>query len=178
MAKHTGEKGVKSVNKGAKSTIGNEDYSSAGVTATDGLKLDAKQGIKQTHSNGSQSGHSAHGKGSSGLDRILAPEKNADEFGKGTVAAPAELDKLREDGNQDGLGDTTLLYGGGYFEREEAGLEDGVSLRDTMDPNSTEPNYNYDIDPLTGNAPERKVGRANNYDVKGKRGNAFEIGEM
>jgi hypothetical protein len=178
MAKHTGSKAVKTVNKGGKSTIGNEEYASKGVTATDGLKLDAGQGIKQTHSNGSQVGTSGHGKGSSGLERVLAPEKNDDEFGKGTVGAPAELDKLREDGNQDGLGDTTLIYGGGYFEREEAGLEDGVSLRDTMDPNTTEPNYNYDIDPLTGNAPERKVGRANNYEVKGKRGTEFLIGEM
>ena len=149
-----------------------------GVKGSDGLALDAKQGIKQTHSNGSQTGSSGHGKGSSGLERVLAPEKNDDEFGKGTVGAPSELDGLREDGNQGGLGDQTLLYGGGYFENEKAGLEDGVSIRSTMDADKTEPNYNYDIDPLTGNAPERKVGRANNYSVKGKRGNDFEIGEM
>lgn len=146
--------------------------------AGDGYALDAKQGIEQTHSNGSQVGHSGHGKGSSGLDRVLAPEKNDDEFGKGTVGAPAELNAIREDGNQKGLGDTTLLYGGGYFEREKAGLEDGVSVRETMDADKTEPNYNYDIDPLTGNAPERKVGRSNNYNVTGKRNNEFEIGEM
>jgi len=53
-----------------------------------------------------------------------------------------------------------------------------VSLRDTIDPDSTEPNYNYDVDPLTGSAPERKVGRLNNYSVMGKRGNKFLIGEM
>ena len=148
-----------------------------GVKGGDGIALDAKQGIKQSHTSGSEMS-GGHGKQGSGLDRVLEPEKNADEFGKGTVGAPDELDAIREDGNQGDLGDQTLLYGGGYFEREKAGLEDGVSIRETMDADKTEPNYNYDIDPLTGNAPERKVGRANNYDVKGKRGNDFVIGEM
>jgi hypothetical protein len=170
MSKHTLNNQPK---KGPKDPV-----KGGGEKGGDGIALDAKQGIKQTHSNGSQVGHSGHGKGSSGLDRILSPEKNADEFGKGTVGAPDELDGLREDGNQDGLGDQTLLYGGGYFEREKAGLEDGVSIRETMDADKTEPNYNYDIDPLTGNAPERKVGRANNYEVTGKRGNRFVVGEM
>jgi hypothetical protein len=158
-----------------KSSVGDHPKS---AKAGDGIALDAKQGINQTHSNGSQVGHSGHGKGSSGLDRVLAPEKNDDEFGKGTIGAPSELDSIREDGNQDGLGEETLLYGGGYFEREKAGLEDGVSVRETMDADKTEPNYNYDIDPLTGNAPERKVGRSNNYEVSGKRSNKFVIGEM
>ena len=148
-----------------------------GVKAADGIALDAKQGIKQSHTAGSEAG-GGHGKQGSGLDRVLKPEKNADEFAKGTVGAPDELDAIREDGNQGALGDQTLLYGGGYFENEKAGLEDGVSIRSTMDADKTEPNYNYDIDPLTGNAPERKIGRANNYEVKGKRGNEFEIGEM
>jgi hypothetical protein len=146
--------------------------------AGDGLALNAKQGITQSHTNGTTVGGKGHKGGEGGLGRILSPEKNDDEFGKGTVGAPSELDAIREDGNQKGLGDTTLLYGGGYFEREKVGLEDGVSLRETMDADKTEPNYNYDIDPLTGNAPERKVGRSNNYDVTGKRGNEFEIGEM
>lgn len=146
-----------------------------GAKAGDGLALDAKQGIKQEHSNGSEM---AGKTGKGGLARVLEPEKNEDEFAKGTVGAPDELDAIREDGNQDGMGEETLLYGGGYFEREKAGLEDGISLRETMDSDKTEPNYNYDIDPLTGSAPERKVGRANNYEVGGKRGNTFLIGEM
>jgi len=149
-----------------------------GAKAGDGLALDAKQGIKQVHSHGSEMAGKGHVKGSGGLARILEPEKNEDEFAKGTVAAPDELAEIREDGNQDGMGEETLLYGGGYFEREKAGLEDGISLRETMDSDKTEPNYNYDVDPLTGNAPERKVGRANNYEVGGKRGNTFLIGEM
>lgn len=174
MSKSSGPAGLKKTPTNGKQLRDKAHNAKAG----DGIALDANQGIEQTHSNGSQAGHSGHGKGSSGLDRVLAPEKNADEFGKGTVGAPAELDALREDGNQKGLGDTTLLYGGGYFEREQVGLEDGVSVRETMNSDKTEPNYNYDIDPLTGNAPERKVGRSNNYDVTGKRGNEFEIGEM
>jgi hypothetical protein len=142
--------------------------------AGDGLALNAKQGITQTHSSGSAM---AGKTGKGGLSRVLEPEKNEDEFAKGTVGAPGELNKIREDEGNAALGDTSLIYGGGYFEREKAGLEDGVSLRETMDPNKTEPNYNYDIDPLTGNAPERKVGRDNNYEVTGKRSNKFLIGE-
>jgi hypothetical protein len=146
--------------------------------AGDGLALDAKQGIKQVQSAASEAAGKGHKGSATGLSRILEPEKNDDEFAKGTVGRPDELDEIREDGNQDGMGEETLLYGGGYFEREKAGLEDGISLRETMDPNSAEPNYNYDIDPLTGSAPERKVGRTNNYSVSGKRGNTFLIGEM
>lgn len=142
--------------------------------ASDGIALDAEQGIENLHSNGSHQAGAAH-KG--GLSRILEPEKNVDEFGKGTVANPVELDSIREDGNQTGVDDRTLVYGDGYFEREKAGLEDGIALRETIDPDKTEPNYNYDIDPLTGSAPERKVGRTNNFVVKGKR-DTFEIGEM
>jgi hypothetical protein len=136
------------------------------------------KGIKQSHSAGSQSAGAKGHPGKGGLSRVLEPEKNDDEFGKGTVGRPDELDAIREDGNQGSMGDTTLLYGGGLFEREKVGLEDGVSVREDVDPDTTEPNYNYDIDPLTGNAPERKVGRTNNYMVSGKRGNKFEIGEM
>jgi hypothetical protein len=158
-----------------KSSVGDHPK---GAKAGDGLALNTKQGIKQVHSHGSEMAGKGHVKGSGGLARILEPEKNEDEFAKGTVAAPDELAEIREDGNQKGLGEETLLYGGGYFEREKAGLEDGISLRETMDSDKTEPNYNYDIDPLTGSAPERKVGRANNYEVGGKRGNTFLIGEM
>lgn len=156
----------------SKKSVGNHPKSEK---ASDGLALDANQGIKQTHSAGSE----AAGKtGKGGLARILEPEKNEDEFAKGTVGSPDELDAIRDGENQGSMGEETLLYGGGYFEREKPGLEDGVSLRETMNADATEPNYNYDIDPLTGSAPERKVGRANNYTVGGKRGNTFEVGEM
>src|ERR1700683_1218710 len=149
----------------------------------DGLALDADEGIDRVDS----AGHEAAGKGHKnsqhpGLDRILEPEKNDDEFGKGIVGMPKETEGLAEGGKQEGMagvgGEETLLYGGGYFEREKAGLEDGVSLRETMNADGIEPNYNYDIDPMTGNAPERKVGRTNNYVVSGKRKNKFLIGEM
>jgi hypothetical protein len=142
-----------------------------------GISLQGEKGIKQVNSHGSEMAGQGHVKGSGGLARILEPEKNEDEFAKGTIGAPDELHEIRQDGNQGTMGDRTLIYGGGLFEREKPGLEDGVSVRLEMDPDKTEPNYNYDIDPLTGNAPERKVGRANNYEVKGKRGNVFLIGE-
>jgi hypothetical protein len=171
--------GAKEINPGKLSNgVGNESYTEKGAKESDGLALNAKQGIPQIHHAGEKVASNGHMAGSGGIARILDPTKNEDEFGKGTVGKPTELDAIREDGNQDHLGDTTLLYGGGYFEREEADLEDGISLRETIDPNSTEPNYNYDIDPLTGSAPERKIGRRNNYTVEGKRGNLFEIGEM
>ncbi len=146
--------------------------------AGDGLALDAKQGIKQVHSAGHESSGKGHKKGESGLSRIMEPEKNDDEFGAGTTGKPDELAAVQEGKNQDGMGDETLLYGGGYFENEKAGLEDGVSLRETVNADAQEPNYNYDVDPLTGNAPERKIGRLNNYTVSGKRNNKFLIGEM
>lgn len=179
--------GVKQVNAGGggksdesrTGSVGNEDYTGKGVTETDGYALNAKQGIKQTQHAGEKVASNGHKAGAGGIARILEPAKNEDEFGKGTVGKPSELNDIREyGGDQSGLGDTTLLYGGGYFEREEANLEDGIALRETIDPDSTEPNYNYDIDPLTGSAPERKIGRRNNYVVQGKRGNDFEIGEM
>lgn len=154
-------------------------------TIPEGVSLQGEKGISQNHTGGSQAGTPGHKSGSKspGLARILAPEKNEDEFAKGTVAAPQELDDIRQSSgqNNEGMGadgEQSLLYGGGLFERERPGLEDGVSVRLSIDPDSTEPNYNYDIDPLTGNAPERKVGRANNYLVKGKRGNKFLVGEM
>lgn len=160
---------------GRKSDVTNRPSETAG----DGIALNAKQGIKQIHSVGDPVAHNkAHGTGAAGLARILEPAKNADEFAKGTVGKPEELDAIRDDGDQGDMGEETLLYGGGYFEKEKAGLEDGVSVREAMDADATEPNYNYDIDPLTGSAPERKIGRTNNYEVSGKRGNRFLIGEM
>jgi hypothetical protein len=167
----------------AKHTLKDEEtkatkHPSGGIPA--GIALHGEKGIHQSHSGGSQSaGESGHPSGKGGIARILEPEKNDDEFAKGSVGKPDELDAIREDGNQKGMdGDRTLLYGGGLFEREKVGLEDGVSVLKAIDPDTTEPNYNYDIDPMTGNAPERKVGRANNYGVEGKRGNKFLIGEM
>ncbi len=115
-----------------------------------------------------------------GLDRKLhggADGGKEDEFGKGIVGKPSEQEAEQRDGEL-GLGETTLLYGGGYFEREKEGLEDGVSDRYTCDPDEVEPNYNYDIDPMTGNAVERKEGRTNQHTVTGKRGNKFSIGEV
>lgn len=113
-----------------------------------------------------------------GRDVLFASgSERGDTFGKGTVGKPSETDAIRNDGNQDSMGEKTLNYGGGHFEEEKAGLEDGVSVRMTCDPDESEPEYNYAVDSFTGNAPERKVGRVNNKDVKGK-GKTFEIGEM
>lgn len=100
-----------------------------------------------------------------------------DEFGKGIVGKESETNSIRKD-EELGLGETTLLYGGGYFQRESAGLEDGVSVRETVNPDDAEPNYNYEVDGFTGNATERKEGRTNNETVTGKRGNKFSIGEV
>jgi hypothetical protein len=144
----------------AKKSVGDKAKSDGRIPAGYGPLGDV--GIKQTQSGGSKGG---------GID--------ANEFAKGIVGEPGEVDAIRDGKNQEAMdGDRSLLYGGGLFEREAVGLEDGVSVRETMNADSTEPNYNYDIDPMTGNAPERKVGRANNYTVDGKRGNKFLIGEM
>jgi len=102
---------------------------------------------------------------------------NDDEFAKGIVAKPSEQEAIQKE-NELGLGKTTFIYGGGYFVKESAGLVDGVSARMELNQDSSEPTYNYDVDPMTGNAPERKVGRVNNEEVPGKRGNTFSIGEV
>lgn len=106
----------------------------------------------------------------------MANEMRNGTFGKGTVGKPSETDAERSP-NQGGLGEKTLNYGGGHFMTESAGLPDGVSLRETVNPDEVEPEYNYEVDALTGNAPERKVGRANNHNVSGK-GKSFVLGEM
>jgi len=113
----------------------------------------------------------------SGRDVITKGLRGGDGFGEGIVGKPSQTDAIREDGNQGGLGDKTLNYGGGRFEEESAGLLDGVSLRETVDVDSVEPNYNYEVDSFTGNAPERKEGRTNNHSVT-HFGKKFEIGEM
>lgn len=113
-----------------------------------------------------------------GRDVLFASGKErSDEFGMGTTGEPAETDKIAKDGNQGSMGDETLNYGGGRFEEEKAGLLDGVSERETIDPDSAEPNYDYSVDSFTGNAPERKVGRSNNETVPGK-GKSFLLGEF
>lgn len=113
-----------------------------------------------------------------GLDVKLSGASGgaSDEFGKGIVGKPEEQKALQN--KNGGIGtDETLAYGGGYFRNESAGLEDGVSARETVDPSDVEPEYNYAVDAFTGNATERKVGRVNNQSAKGK-GKTFEIGEM
>lgn len=100
-----------------------------------------------------------------------------DEFAKGIVGKPTEQEAIQGEGEMK-LGETTLLYGGGLFRQEKTGLTDGVSDRQELNQDTSEPNYNYDVDPMTGNAPERKVGRSNNQEVTGKRGNKFSIGEV
>lgn len=113
-----------------------------------------------------------------GKDVLFASgSERGDTFGKGTVGKPSETDSIREDGNQDGLGDKTLNYGGGHFETESAGLVEGLSAHEVINPDDVEPEYNYEVDSFTGNAVERKVGRANNETVSGK-GKKFELGEM
>jgi len=99
----------------------------------------------------------------------------SDESGKGIVGKHSETDALRNKPSPSG--DETLNYGGGHFETEKAGLEDGVSLRETVNPDEVEPEYDYTVDAFTGNAPERKVGRVNNKSVSGK-GKKFSIGEF
>ena len=84
----------------AKNEVGDSKVS---AKAGDGLKM-TKGGIKQTHTGGSdQAGKGGQAKGSSGLARIMEPEKNDDEFAKGIVAAPDELNAIRDDGNQGGM---------------------------------------------------------------------------
>lgn len=92
-----------------------------------------------------------------------------DTFGRGSTGNPAETERDDDESQQ-------LSYGGGHFETEAAGVESGLSDRETLDVDESEPTYNYEVDSMTGNATERKVGRENET-VKGK-GKSFELGEM
>jgi hypothetical protein len=111
-----------------------------------------------------------------GRDVISLGKRGGDEFGKGIVGKHSETES-EEKQNQHGLGTPSITYGGGHFEEEKAGLEDGVSARETINPDEVEPEYNYDVDSFTGNAPERKTGRVVNMAVSGK-GKKFNIGEF
>jgi hypothetical protein len=98
-------------------------------------------------------------------------------FGKGIIGKPSEQEA--EQAKNGGIGtEKTLNYGGGTFEQEAAGLQNGVNVREAIDPSWAEPEYNYEVDEFTGNAVERKVGRVNNHSATGKAGKKFEIGEM
>lgn len=108
----------------------------------------------------------------------MANNERDGTFAKGTVGNPTETESAAMNKNQGPLGDKTLNYGGGHFMSESAGLVDGVSLRETVNPDDVEPEYLYTVDPLTGNAVERKVGRVNNHTVSGKAGKSFVLGEM
>lgn len=101
-------------------------------------------------------------------------KERSDDAGKGIVGKPSETDAERSGGKK---GEETMVYVGGHFEQESAGLVDGVSARMTLNVDDSEPTYDYTVDSFTGNAPERKVGRVNNESVKGK-GKSFDMGEF
>ena len=105
----------------------------------------------------------------------------SDEVGKGIVGKPSETEGLMNDPSPGSAskngGEESLNYGGGYFVTETAGLVDGVNKRETLNIDDSEPQYDYDVDSFTGNAPERKVGRVNNQSCSGK-GKKFSIGEF
>lgn len=100
-----------------------------------------------------------------------------DEVFEGIHGSHPETNKIRKE-EQEGFGEITITYGGGYTREESAGLSDGVNLRETVNPDEVEPEYNYEVDTFTGNAPERKVGRVNNKGVSSDKGKKFSIGEF
>lgn len=112
-----------------------------------------------------------------GRDVITKGLRGGDEFGEGIVGKPSQQEHEQKV-NEQGLGTPSITYGGGHFEEEKAGLKDGVSARETVDPDEVEPEYNYDVDSFTGNAPERKVGRVYNKAVSSDKGKKFNIGEF
>jgi len=69
----------------------------------------------------------------------------------------------------------TLSYGQGITRKESAGVEFGLSARENMNVDDSEPSYDYKVDSLTGNATERrKPTQDDAYSVSGK-GKSFSI---
>ena len=60
-----------------------------------------------------------------------------------------------------------------YNEKDPSGVAGGLSSREDFDSEEHGPMYDYTVNPLTGNAPERKEPR---YSEKAtEKGNSFDI---
>lgn len=70
----------------------------------------------------------------------------------------------------------TMSYGQGKFMTESAGLVDGVSVREGMNSDDSEPEYDYTKDPLTGNATERRANGKTDVSACSGKGKSFDLG--
>lgn len=70
----------------------------------------------------------------------------------------------------------TMSYGQGKFMTESAGLLDGVSVREGMNSDDSEPQYDYAKDPLTGNATERRANGKTDVSACSGKGKSFDLG--
>lgn len=70
----------------------------------------------------------------------------------------------------------TLSYGQGKFMTESAGLLDGVSVREGMNSDDSEPQYDYAKDPVTGNATERRANGKTDVSAVSAKGKSFDLG--
>lgn len=70
----------------------------------------------------------------------------------------------------------TLSYGQGKFMTENAGVEYGLSERESMDPNDSEPPIDYAVDGMTGNATERRDRGSNDVVSVSGKGKNFDLG--
>lgn len=68
---------------------------------------------------------------------------------------------------------TTSTVQKSYSETEKAGLVDGVSALEKTDTEDHGPMYDYTLDPISGNAPERPEPYA--ADKVSSKGNSFDV---
>jgi len=69
---------------------------------------------------------------------------------------------------------STVANDTGARSNESAGVVDGLSVRQGFDSENYGPSYNYNVDPVTGNAPERIVEAVAKGTAK-KNGKTFDI---
>lgn len=78
-------------------------------------------------------------------------------------------------GNKHASEKSTISNDTGVHTSVSAGLQDGLVSKQVFDSESAEnPTYNYTVDPLTGNAPERIVTNPSKSSAK-KNGKSFDI---
>lgn len=69
---------------------------------------------------------------------------------------------------------STIANDTGVHTSVSAGLADGLSSKQQFDSENGGPSYNYDVDSVTGNAPERIVKNPASSSAK-KNGKSFDI---
>lgn len=69
----------------------------------------------------------------------------------------------------------TLSYNQGVMQKESAGVEYGLSAREGLNVDDSEPTYDYQVDGLTGNATERRAPTQDDAYSVSSKGKSFSV---